>query len=110
MGGLFFDFEASRATATRRAGDEDRPVAYPPVDAPSDEYDVLVCHANVIRFLALRALQLPPEGWLRLCTMNGSVTHITISPDGKVSLQSLGDTGHLAIDEVTFGSYAGTNW
>ena len=42
--------------------------------------------------------------------MNGSVTHLTISPDGKVSLRSLGDTGHLSIDEVTFGAYAGTNW
>ena len=91
-------------------GDEDHPVAYPPVDAPTDEYDVLVCHANVIRFFALRALQLPPEGWLRLCTMNCSVTHVTISPDGKVSLRSLGDTGHLSVDEVTFGTYTGTNW
>ena len=43
-------------------GDEDHPVAYPPVNAPTDEHDVLVCHANVIRFFALRALQLPPEG------------------------------------------------
>ena len=91
-------------------GDEDHPVAYPPVNAPTDEYDVLVCHANVIRFFALRALQLPPEGWLRLCTMNCSVTHVTISPDGKVSLRSLGDTGHLSVDEVTFGTYTGTNW
>ena len=97
-------------TMMLRAGDEDHPVAYPPVDAPTDEYDVLVCHANVIRFFALRALQLPPEGWLRLCTMNCSVTHLTISPDGKVSLRSLGDTGHLSVDEVTFGTYTGTNW
>ena len=72
--------------------------------------EIYVCHANVIRFFALRALQLPPEGWLRLCTMNCSVTHVTISPDGKVSLRSLGDTGHLSVDEVTFGTYTGTNW
>ena len=79
-------------------------------DDDDDEYDVVVCHANVIRFFCLRALQLPPEAWLRLCTMNCSVTHVTISPDGKVSLRSLGDTGHLSVDEVTFGTYTGTNW
>ena len=37
-------------------------------------YDVVVCHGNVIRYMALRALQLPPEAWLRLCTFNCSIT------------------------------------
>ncbi|KAH8060840.1 hypothetical protein JL720_13504 [Aureococcus anophagefferens] len=41
---------------------------------PTGEYGAIVCHANVIRFLFLRALQLPPETWLRLCTMNCSIT------------------------------------
>ena len=90
--------------------DEEEYATQPLPDAPTDEYDVLVCHANVIRFLALRALQLPPEGWLRLCTMNGSITHITISSDGKVSLRSLGDTGHLSVDQISFGGYLGVNW
>ena len=73
-------------------------------------YDVVVCHANVIRFFALRALQLPPEGWLRLCTMNASITHITILPSGHVSLRTLGDIGHLTPEQITFGNFYGTNW
>jgi serine/threonine-protein phosphatase PGAM5 len=34
------------------------------------EFEIVVCHGNVIRFFMMRALQLPPEAWLRLCTFN----------------------------------------
>ena len=30
------------------------------------EYEVIVCHMNVIRYFVSRALQLPPETWLRM--------------------------------------------
>lgn len=30
-----------------------------------DSYSVLVCHGNVIRYIVCRALQFPPEAWLR---------------------------------------------
>ena len=77
---------------------------------PEDEYDIIVCHANVIRFLFLRALQLPPETWLRLCTMNCSLTYLTISPSGHVAARLLGDVGHLKPDQITFGEHKGFNW
>jgi len=31
-----------------------------------DSTEIVVCHANVIRYFAMRALQLPPEAWLRI--------------------------------------------
>jgi hypothetical protein len=34
------------------------------------EYEIIVCHANVIRYFVCRALQIPPEVWLRLCIFN----------------------------------------
>ncbi|EOD41210.1 hypothetical protein EMIHUDRAFT_199455 [Emiliania huxleyi CCMP1516] len=71
------------------------------------EYDIVVCHGNVIRYMALRALQLPPEAWLRLCTYNCSLTHLKIRPTGSVSMISLGDTGHLSLDETSFSMHAG---
>jgi len=77
---------------------------------PTDEYDVIVCHANVIRFLYLRALQLPPEAWLRLCTMNCSITYITISPSGHVAARLCGEVGHLDLDQISFGERRGFNW
>ena len=50
---------------------------------PRHEYDIIVCHMNVIRYFVLRALQLPPEAWLRLGGFNGSIAHLTIRPCGR---------------------------
>merc|ERR1712008_284323 len=33
-------------------------------------------HMNLIRYFTLRALQLPPEAWLRFAGYNGSYTHL----------------------------------
>jgi len=67
-----------------------------------DSYDLLVCHGNVIRYFVCRALQFPPEGWLRMSTGNCGLTWLTIRPNGNVSLRSFGDTGHLPPEMVTF--------
>ncbi|XP_070572994.1 serine/threonine-protein phosphatase PGAM5, mitochondrial-like isoform X1 [Ptychodera flava] len=66
-----------------------------------DSYEILVCHANVIRYFVCRALQFPPEAWLRISLYNGSITWLAIRPTGRVSLKLLGDSGHLAPDELT---------
>ena len=36
----------------------------PPPKLPRHEYEVIICHMNVIRFFVMRALQLPPEASL----------------------------------------------
>ena len=54
------------------------------------EFEIIVCHANVIRYFLCRALQMPPEAWLRLCTFNCSLTYLTIRPTGTVSCRMLG--------------------
>lgn len=64
-------------------------------DDCTDEYDVVVCDANVLRYFFLRSLQLPPEAWLRIETRDCSITHITISQNGLVAAKSLGETAHL---------------
>eukprot|EP00930_Biecheleria_cincta_P028125 TRINITY_DN1960_c4_g1_i1.p1 TRINITY_DN1960_c4_g1~~TRINITY_DN1960_c4_g1_i1.p1 ORF type:complete len:412 (-),score=35.21 TRINITY_DN1960_c4_g1_i1:89-1261(-) len=74
---------------------------------PRHEYDIVVCHMNVIRYFTLRALQLPPEAWLRLGGHNGSVTHLKIRPSGTVSLACFGDSGHLSLEETTCGMTQG---
>merc|ERR1711974_332788 len=71
------------------------------------EYEIVVCHMNLIRYFTLRALQLPPEAWLRFGGFNGSYTHLKVRPGGTVSLQSFGDAGHLALEEITFGMTQG---
>ncbi|XP_077996034.1 serine/threonine-protein phosphatase PGAM5, mitochondrial-like isoform X2 [Glandiceps talaboti] len=66
-----------------------------------DSYEILVCHANVIRYFVCRALQFAPEAWLRISLYNGSITWLAIRPSGRVSLKLLGDSGHLAPNELT---------
>jgi len=66
------------------------------------EHTVLVCHNNIIRYFVCRALQLPPEAWLRLKGDNCAITEIVVYPNGRVSLHRFGDTGHLPIDMQTY--------
>lgn len=77
---------------------------------PKHEFEVIVCHANVIRYFLCRALQIPPEAWLRLCTFNCSLTYLTIRPTGSVSCRMLGDIGHLPYNKTTFSMHPGFNW
>jgi serine/threonine-protein phosphatase PGAM5 len=74
------------------------------------EFEIIVCHANVIRYMLCRALQLPPEVWLRYCPFNCSLTYITIRPTGSVSCRLLGDIGHLPYNAMTFSKHEGFNW
>ena len=93
----------------------------------TDTIDILVCHANVIRyficryrpiciyatciiicmkpkyfFMFRRALQLPIATWECVTLANCSVTVIKIKPDGIVKLECAGSTGHLPVELVTF--------
>lgn len=77
---------------------------------PQHEFEIIVCHANVIRYFMCRALQLPPEAWLRMCTFNCSLNYVTIRPTGSVSVRMLGDIGHLGYKHSTFSMHHGFNW
>ena len=65
-------------------------------------YEVVVCHMNVIRYFVARALQLPPETWLRMRGDNCGITEIIVTPKGQASLGRFADTGHLSIEQTTF--------
>lgn len=77
---------------------------------PKHEFEVIVCHANVIRYFLCRALQIPPEAWLRFCTFNCSISYLTIRPTGSVSCRMVGDIGHLDYGHSTFSMHHGYNW
>lgn len=72
-----------------------------PPEQTEDSYTILVCHANVIRFFVCKALQFPPEAWLRISLNHSSITRISIMPNGNVVLRSLGDTGHMDPQYIT---------
>jgi serine/threonine-protein phosphatase PGAM5 len=73
-----------------------------PPEQLEDSYEIVVCHANVIRYFFCRSLQFPAEAWLRFNLAHGSITHITIRPDGRVSCRALGESGFQPIEKVTF--------
>lgn len=98
-----------RADHASPVGQESPPP--PPEDSSGvHEFEVIVGHANVIRYFFCRALQLPPEAWLRLSLFNCSVTYLMVQPNGYVTARLLGDTGHIPYEETTFSGAYGYNW
>jgi len=71
------------------------------VSQEKDSYEIIVCHANVIRYFACRALQFPPEAWLRLSLRHASLTWMVIRPDGRVHCRALGEAGHFPPEQLT---------
>jgi len=67
-----------------------------------DSYEVIVCHANVIRYFVCRSLQFPAEAWLRITLNNGSITRISVLPSGRVVLRGVSEAGHFAPDLLTY--------
>ncbi|ODM97463.1 Serine/threonine-protein phosphatase PGAM5, mitochondrial [Orchesella cincta] len=63
-----------------------------------DSFEIVVCHANVIRYCVCRALQFPGEAWHRLSLYNCSITFLSILPSGRVVLRAFGDVGHMPGD------------
>jgi len=70
-------------------------------DQEKDSYELVVCHANVIRYFVCRALQLPPEAWLRISLKHASITWITIRPSGTVSVRALGEASHIPPEKLS---------
>lgn len=82
-----------------------------PVDDPElHEFEIIVCHANIIRYFFCRALQIPPEAWSRMSLYNCSLTYLTIKPNGLVAARMLGDIGHFSNEESTFANVSGFRW
>lgn len=74
------------------------------------ECEVIVGHANFIRYFVCRALRLPPDAWLSFHMFNCSLTYLLVWPDGCVQIRTLGDVGHLPEDLITFSGRLGWNW
>ncbi|XP_050536070.1 serine/threonine-protein phosphatase PGAM5, mitochondrial-like [Daktulosphaira vitifoliae] len=66
-----------------------------------DSYEIIVCHANVIRYFVMRALQLPPEAWLRLSLDHASITSLSIYPNGRVALRWYSNSGYMPPDSIS---------
>lgn len=57
--------------------------------------ELFVCHGNVIRYLATRALGVDPKAWLEFSVGHASITTIRVKADGSMQVIAVGDVGHL---------------
>jgi hypothetical protein len=53
-------------------------------------------------FLFIRIMQFPIQAWLRITLNHGSITHIAILSDGSIVMKSVGDSGFIPSNKVTF--------
>ncbi|CRG93165.1 phosphoglucomutase-2, putative [Plasmodium gallinaceum] len=67
-----------------------------------DEYQLVICHGNVIRYFLCRALQLPLFAWLRFSSYNCGITWLVLDEEGSVILREFGSVSHLPFESVTY--------
>lgn len=67
-----------------------------------DSYDLLVCHANVIRYFVYNALNSLSSGLARVKLAHCSLTWLSVLPNGRVCLQKFGDVKHLPGNLITY--------
>ena len=77
-----------------------------PAAGPDDEFDIVVCHGNVIRWFVTRVLEVDPAAWLGMSIANCSLTVVQVRADGSTKLIAFADSGahplrddHLSRDE-----------
>ncbi|SOV11294.1 phosphoglucomutase-2 [Plasmodium sp. DRC-Itaito] len=67
-----------------------------------DEYQLVICHGNVIRYFLCRALQIPLFAWLRFSSYNCGITWLVLDDEGSVVLREFGSVSHLPFESVTY--------
>jgi serine/threonine-protein phosphatase PGAM5 len=75
----------------------------------ADRHDILVCHGNVIRWFVSHALNGDPRRWPWMEIANGSLTILSVRPDGTARLVCFSDVGHLPLPKQTW-SGKGAGW
>jgi serine/threonine-protein phosphatase PGAM5 len=68
----------------------------------ANEYDIVVCHGNVIRWFATRILEVDPMAWLGMSVANCSLTVVQVRADGSKKLIAFADSGHLPYSMTTY--------
>ncbi|UJR15204.1 hypothetical protein I4U23_002163 [Adineta vaga] len=71
-------------------------------DQNRETHDILVFHANLLRYFICKIMQFPTQAWLRMTLNHGSITQIMILSDGSIIMKSVGDSGFIPANKVTF--------
>lgn len=71
----------------------------PPQD--TDANDALVCHGNILRYLACKALGVNADTWAKMNINHCGITVFMIDENGLIRLHSHNETRHLPTDLIT---------
>jgi broad specificity phosphatase PhoE len=61
----------------------------------TDKYEIIVSHANLIRYLVCRVLHVQTDAWFNMCIDNCGISEIRVEPEHRMRLASYNDVGHL---------------
>lgn len=73
----------------------------PAPDAPADQSQIIVCHANIIRDLICYALGVNPASWAHMVINHCGISVTSIDANGELELVAYNDTNHLPDDFIT---------
>jgi serine/threonine-protein phosphatase PGAM5 len=69
----------------------------------AEVHDIVVAHANVIRYLVTKALGVDTRAWIGMSLAHASLTIVRIQPDGKARVLAVGDIGHVPPNLQSWG-------
>src|SRR5579859_2787797 len=72
----------------------------------ADRNDLIIAHGNVIRYLVTKALGVDTRAWIGFSVAHVSLTVIRVRADGTMSVNSVGDMGHLPPSLQSWGPVA----
>lgn len=64
-------------------------------DMQSHSHELIICHANIIRDLICRAMNIKPESWAHMVIHNCGISVISIDEAGEIDLAAYNDVAHL---------------
>lgn len=73
-----------------------------PATQGRDEFDIVVCHGNIIRWVVCKVLDVDSLAWLQMSVANCSITVVQVRADGSMKLVSFADSGHVPYAMTTY--------
>lgn len=83
--------------------------AYVRPSPDADTHEALVCHGNVIRWFATKAIGADTKQWAQMDIGHCSLTIIAVRPDGGTRLVTFSDVGHVPVAKQTWAG-RGAGW
>jgi len=65
---------------------------------------IIVCHANVIRYLLCKLLQVRENAWLQMTLYHGSVTKVVMKGNGDLRVMAIGSCGFMPPELMTYSN------